>query len=159
MSDKPAAKPPKESGLSTRRFRNPREALGHAVALLRQTEPFASYKFGRFAASLGGHIRRGHYFFTFEDGRMVGDVGWARCTEAVAEDWVTGGTQMPRDQRQLQSLHPARIHRRTPVQKPLRLQPHRDGGRKNRIAAPFPQSWFRVIRRSAPRIRARSSAG
>ena len=95
MSDKPAAKPPKESGLSTRRFRNPREALGHAVALLRQTEPFASYKFGRFAASLGGQIRRGHYFFTFEDGRMVGDVGWARCTEAVAEDWVTGGTAPP----------------------------------------------------------------
>jgi len=44
----------KQGALSVRRFRNPREALGHAVALLRQTEPFASYRFGRFSASLAG---------------------------------------------------------------------------------------------------------
>ena len=91
MNEQPAAEPPKHGELSTQRFRNPREALGHAVALLRQTEPFASYKFGRFAASLGGQIRRGHYFFTFEDGRMVGYIGWARCSEAVAEAWIGGG--------------------------------------------------------------------
>ena len=91
MSEQPAAAPAKHGELSTQRFRNPREALGHAVALLRQTEPFASYKFGRFAASLGGQIRRGHYFFTFEDGRMAGYFGWARCSEEVAEAWVAGG--------------------------------------------------------------------
>ena len=54
MNEQPAAEPPKHGELSTQRFRNPREGLGHAVVLLRQTEPFASYKFGRFAASLGG---------------------------------------------------------------------------------------------------------
>ena len=83
-----------KDGLSIRRFRNRREALGHAVALLRQTEPFASYKFGRFSAALGGQIRRGHYIFTFENGRIAGYFGWARCTEAVAEAWVNGN-QMP----------------------------------------------------------------
>ena len=54
MNEQPAAEPPKHGEFSTQRFRNPREALGHAVVLLRQTEPFASYKFGHFAASLGG---------------------------------------------------------------------------------------------------------
>jgi len=92
MTDQPAAGAPQRGELSIRRFRNPREALGHAVALLRQTEPFASYKFGHFSASLGGQIRRGHYFFTFEDGRLAGYVGWARCSEAVAEAWVNGST-------------------------------------------------------------------
>ena len=53
-NEQPAAEPPKHDEFSTQRFRNLREALGHAVVLLRQTEPFASYKFGRFAASLGG---------------------------------------------------------------------------------------------------------
>ena len=72
---------PAESGkakrgeLTVRRFKNPREALGHAVALLRNVEPFASYKFGRFSASLAEQIRRGHYFFTFQDGRLVGYIG------------------------------------------------------------------------------------
>ncbi len=69
------AKQAKPGELSTRRFRNPREALGHAVALLRNVEPFASYKFGRFSASLAEQIRRGHYFFTFQDGRLVGYIG------------------------------------------------------------------------------------
>ena len=82
----------KAGELSVRRFRNPREALGHAVALLRDVEPFASYKFGRFAASLGGQIRRGHYFFTFQDGKIVGYIGWARCSEEIAEAWVAGET-------------------------------------------------------------------
>lgn len=92
MSEQPAAAAPKRGDLSTRRFRNPREALGHAVALLRQTEPFASYRFGRLSAALAGQIRRDHYFFTFEDGRIAGYFGWARCTEAVAEAWVGGDT-------------------------------------------------------------------
>ncbi len=96
MSEGPKAAAATEQGeLSTRRFRNPREALGHAVALLRQTEPFASYRFGRFSASLGGQIRRGHYIFTFEDNRLAGYFGWARCSEEVAEAWVAGDTSPP----------------------------------------------------------------
>ena len=92
MNEPPAAEPPKHGELSTHRFRNPREALGHAVALLRNVEPFASYKFGRFTSSLAGQVRRGHYLFTFEDGRIAGYFGWARCSEAVAEAWVGGDT-------------------------------------------------------------------
>ena len=92
MSEQPAAEAATKRGeLSTRRFRNPREALGHAVALLRQTELFASYRFGRFSAALAGQIRRGHYLFTFEDGRIAGYFGGARCSEAVAEAWIGGG--------------------------------------------------------------------
>jgi hypothetical protein len=79
---------------SAKKFRNPREALGHAVALLHRTEPFASYKFGRFTAAIAGQVRRGHYIFTFEGERIVGYFGWARCTEEVAEAWVAGA-QMP----------------------------------------------------------------
>jgi len=93
MSEQAAAAGAAKRGeLSTRRFRNPREALGHAVALLRQTEPFASYRFGRFSASLAGQIRRRHYIFTFEDNRLAGYFGWARCTEEIAEAWVSGET-------------------------------------------------------------------
>ena len=84
--------PAKPGELTVRRFKSPREALGHAVALLRDVEPFASYKFGRFTASLAGQIRRGHYLFTFEDGRLVGYIGWARCSEKIAEAWVAGET-------------------------------------------------------------------
>ena len=53
-NEQPAAEPPKHDEFSTQRFRNRRVGLGDAVVPLRQTEPFASYRFGRFAASLGG---------------------------------------------------------------------------------------------------------
>jgi hemolysin-activating ACP:hemolysin acyltransferase len=76
--------------LSIRRFRNRREALGHALALLRDVEPFASYKFGRISASLSGQIRRGHYLFTIENDKLVGYIGWARCSKEVAEAWTAG---------------------------------------------------------------------
>jgi hemolysin-activating ACP:hemolysin acyltransferase len=71
-------------------FKDPGEALGAAVNLLRRVEPYASYPFGRFTNVLMGQIQRKHYVFTIDDGFPVGYVGWARCDEAVARAWVEG---------------------------------------------------------------------
>lgn len=77
-----------ESDLQCRRFKDPVVAFGRAVNLLMRTEPFATYPFGRFSKVLLGQIQRRHYVFTIDGDEPVGYVGWAMCTEAVAQAWL-----------------------------------------------------------------------
>ncbi len=72
------------------RLKDPFEAFCRAAALLKDVEPYASYKFGSFAGTLGGQIERGHYLFVAQGNQLVGYVGWAMCVEAIARAWVEG---------------------------------------------------------------------
>ncbi len=72
------------------RFPDPYVSYGRAVNFLRGTEPFASFQFGPFAASIAGQIERDHYLFATQDAEVVGYFGWAMCEEKVARAWVEG---------------------------------------------------------------------
>ena len=87
---RPEAGPPAH-GLRCHRLSDPFVALGHAVDLLRQVQPFASFTFGAFAGTLGGQIGRGHYLFALKGNQVVGYMGWALCDGALARDRVAGG--------------------------------------------------------------------
>jgi len=60
------------------------------VNFLLSVDPYASYRFGRFARTLAGQIERGHYLFAVRGKQIVGYVGWAMCEETVARAWVEG---------------------------------------------------------------------
>ncbi|MGI9434595.1 MAG: toxin-activating lysine-acyltransferase [Geminicoccaceae bacterium] len=74
--------------LYCRQFEDPIHAFGQAVDLLRRTQPFASYTFGKLTNVLMGEIKRRHYVFTFDDRGPVGYAGWALCDEAIARAWI-----------------------------------------------------------------------
>ncbi len=74
--------------IQCRQFENGLYAFGMAVNLLRRTQPFSSYEFGKFANVLMGQVRRKHYALAISAGYPVGYVGWALCQEHVARAWV-----------------------------------------------------------------------
>ncbi len=74
--------------LQCTRHPNQVQALGMAVNLLRNVEPFSAYAFGPFVSNLMGQIRRRHYVFTLPGKRVVGYAGWALCDPEVAEAWL-----------------------------------------------------------------------
>ena len=77
--------------MKCRQFKEPFQALGAAINMLRRVEPYANYEFGKMANVLMGQVRRGHYVFTIdENGTPVGYVGWALCEEEVARKWMSG---------------------------------------------------------------------
>ena len=76
--------------LQSCRFKDGFVAIGRAINMLRQVQPYASYKFGEFAGTLAGQIERGHYLFAVRDQQLVGYIGWALSDEAVARAWVEG---------------------------------------------------------------------
>jgi len=78
------------NGLRTVTFANRAAALGLAVEHLMSKPAFARLPFGHWSRILTGQIRRGHYFFVAEGGRMVGFCGWALATEEEAEAWMAG---------------------------------------------------------------------
>jgi hemolysin-activating ACP:hemolysin acyltransferase len=69
-------------------LRDPMQAYGHTVNLLRKTEPFRHYRFGSFAGVVLGQILRKHYVLTLAGKEVVGYFGWALCDKAIAEAWI-----------------------------------------------------------------------
>lgn len=76
--------------LTAKRFPDKQHALAQAVVLLHATEPFASWRFQRLAQTLMGQIKRDHYLFVFDDGKIVGYAGWMRCSQEVADRFLHG---------------------------------------------------------------------
>ncbi|MCW9032895.1 MAG: toxin-activating lysine-acyltransferase [Rhodospirillales bacterium] len=77
--------------MKCRKLKEPFQALGVAINVLRRVSPYANYPFGKLSNVLMGQVRRGHYVFTFDDeGTPVGYVGWALCDEEIARKWMEG---------------------------------------------------------------------
>jgi hemolysin-activating ACP:hemolysin acyltransferase len=66
-------------------------AIGLAVCFVASKGPFASYPASRLVSSIVGQIERRHYAFAVHEGRVVGYIGWALCTNTVAEAWLAEG--------------------------------------------------------------------
>ena len=73
--------------LTAQRFDSDVEALGFAVTLLGQVEPFKTFPFGAQVGTLAGQIHRKHYLFAARGRELVGYAGWALCEEDVARAW------------------------------------------------------------------------
>jgi hypothetical protein len=71
-----------------RRFKNPLFAYGAVIDLLRTHKPFSDAPLGTYASNLRGQIAREHYVFAVRNGTIIGYVGWALCSEAVAKAWT-----------------------------------------------------------------------
>jgi hemolysin-activating ACP:hemolysin acyltransferase len=84
------------SGLRLARPQSAAAALGLAVSHLMTKPAFAALPFGSWSRVLVGQINRGHYQLVVDDtGRVVGFLGWAATSEANAEAWVRGHTDVP----------------------------------------------------------------
>lgn len=73
---------------------NPYAALGRAVAYMMTKPAFARVPFGHWSKTLTGQINRGHYFFVYEDARVVGFLGWAFVPEDRAVAWAEGRAEI-----------------------------------------------------------------
>ncbi len=71
-----------------RRFKNPLLAYGAVIDLLRTHKPFSDAPLGTYASNLRGQIAREHYVFAVRNRTIIGYVGWALCSEAVAKAWT-----------------------------------------------------------------------
>jgi hemolysin-activating ACP:hemolysin acyltransferase len=76
--------------LTVGRFHEPFQALGRIVHFLRDAQPFASYQFGAFVATVAGQVERGHYLVVLHDEQVVGYLGYALCDERIAQAWLEG---------------------------------------------------------------------
>lgn len=88
----PAARPP----LRLHQPVNPVIALGLATGFLMNLPAFARLRFGAWSRTLVGQINRKHYRFVLDDkNNVLGFVGWAETTKAVAEAWLEGRASVP----------------------------------------------------------------
>ena len=77
--------------LSAWRPTDPAAALGLAVEYLSQKPAFATLPFGEWSLVLFYQVARGHFFFVVDpDRRVLGFLGWAVTSRALAEQWVEG---------------------------------------------------------------------
>ena len=82
---------PGDGGLRIVRPTNRAAALGLTVSHLMSKPAFAALRFGSWSQVLVGQINRGHYCLVVDDGEQVrGFLGWALCSEALADAWLTG---------------------------------------------------------------------
>ncbi len=63
-------------------------ATGLAVTYVAAHAPFSAYRADKLVGSIAGQIRRRHYAFAVRDGVVVGYIGWALCTPAIARKWL-----------------------------------------------------------------------
>lgn len=70
------------------RQRDPLLALGTAALFMSQAPPFSEFKLGPWIDTFKGQILRNHYFFSLQNGQVVGYYGWALASHAVARDWI-----------------------------------------------------------------------
>lgn len=82
-----------ETDIQLGRSDNNYKALGLAVEYLMRGKAFSDQKFGSFSSVLIGQINRGHYVLARRDNRTVGFAGYARCQQAVADRWLSGGAE------------------------------------------------------------------
>ncbi len=84
----PLIEPATAGGIVCRRFKRPLIAFGAVIDLLRSHKPFREAPFGTYASNLRGQIARDHYVFAVRENRVIGYVGWALCSEAIAKAWT-----------------------------------------------------------------------
>lgn len=65
-------------------------AIGMAVELLHDVHPFREMTAHELIATIIGQVRRKHYVLAVEGEEVIGYVGWALSSEAVAKGWAEG---------------------------------------------------------------------
>ena len=73
-------------------------ALGVAVDLMFRRKPFSDFRFGAMVSVIRGQILRGHYLIAYRGNQPVGYIGWAECSQAIAERWMREGYSMTHDE-------------------------------------------------------------
>lgn len=68
---------------------DPYAAVGRAVVLLMQYDSFGALPFRHVTSLITGQVNREHYFFVNRNGKPTGFLGWAYCSEAAGEAWLT----------------------------------------------------------------------
>lgn len=95
FSDPPFSEPPicdpqgRAGPFALARDTDPYAALGRAAMLLMAHDSFGTLPFRQVTALLAGQVNRGHYLFVSRNGQQTGFVGWAFCSEAAGEAWIT----------------------------------------------------------------------
>jgi hemolysin-activating ACP:hemolysin acyltransferase len=73
-------------------------ALGVAVELMFRCKPFSDFKFGPMVSVIRGEILRGHYLIAYRGNLPVGYIGWAECSQEIAERWMREGYSLSYDE-------------------------------------------------------------
>ena len=69
--------------------------LGAVLDLISRSPPFAEFRLGRIATAVRRQLSSGHNLGAVDpSGNLVGYVGWAMTTEALAKLWVEGKGQL-----------------------------------------------------------------
>lgn len=67
-----------------------RVAVGVTVAYLQRSSVFRNQRFGSLIGTVIGQVERDHYLLFWQDGRLVGVVGWGYCSYGFGQSWLSG---------------------------------------------------------------------
>lgn len=74
---------------------DPFKAMGMATSHLMTKENFRQLTFVEAGRLIAGQINRGHYFFVRQKQSIVGYAGWALCSEAAGDLWLSRNIDVP----------------------------------------------------------------